>query len=429
MAGLKNEKSTNSVSKFEESNSTTPKAFNEDFDMKLIPSDPDVRTIVGRIKDKDIDLQPDFQRGEVWSEPKQRRLIDSILRDWHVPPIHVVQNPETNTQDVLDGQQRLAAIRDFVNGVFAVDGKIEPIAPEIEDLHGLRYEQLPPIWKRKFDQFTIRFFKIIDFEPEEPAELFFRLNQPVALTSAEQRNAFYGPIRTQVKDFVDLLEHVPFGFSNSRMALDDVVARVCVAIETRTIAKKLTSSQLTQRYRSKLAFSETTLLLCHYAVLNFTKSSEEWTEKVKLNKATVFSWLWASACSSSCFLDETSTVLANAIIQSERIRRTNETLPEDGLKFGRDITIKGDRCIDLVQLYVDRSSSRVSDVSSVIARDVLIRIFLADSCARLNRYELLSQTYIQVLRDPLVDFLSSNDMTSNDFINELISVHSWGQLR
>jgi hypothetical protein len=397
--------------------------------MKLIPSDPDVKTIVGRIKDKDIDLQPDFQRGEVWSEPKQRRLIDSILRDWHVPPIHVVQNPDTNTQDVLDGQQRLVAIRDFVNGVFAVDGKIEPISPEIEKLHGLRYEQLPPIWRRQFDQFTIRFFKIIDFEPDEPAELFFRLNQPVALTSAEQRNAFYGPVRTQVKEFVDILEHVPFGFSNSRMALDDVVARVCIAIETRTIAKKLTSAQLTERYRSKIPFSEETLLICYQAVVNFTKSSESWTEKVKLNKATLFSWLWASACSSKYFRETTPIVLAKAISRSDRMRHANEQPLEAGLTFAPEIKLVGDRHVDLLQFYADRSSSRVSDVASVIARDVLIWIFLADSCNALERFDLLSNPYLDALHQPLLVFLRQENLAPIEFINDLLAEHSWGQFR
>ena len=33
--------------------------------MRLIPWDPDVETIARRIKTGDIDLQPDFQRGEV----------------------------------------------------------------------------------------------------------------------------------------------------------------------------------------------------------------------------------------------------------------------------------------------------------------------------------------------------------------------------
>src|SRR5580693_1376269 len=110
--------------------------------MRLIPSDPDVETIVGRIGSGDIDLQPEFQRGEVWTRLKKQRLIDSILRDWHVPPIHVIENPNTRKQEVLDGQQRLVSIRDFVHGEFPVDGTLEAHDDEILALNSLRYAQL-----------------------------------------------------------------------------------------------------------------------------------------------------------------------------------------------------------------------------------------------------------------------------------------------
>jgi hypothetical protein len=159
--------------------------------MKLLPSDPDIQTIVARIKSEDLDLQPNFQRGEVWATSKKKKLIDSILRDWHVPPIHVVVGQE-GKQEVLDGQQRLVAIRDFVDGQFRVDGSSEPFDPNIQRLDGLKYLELPAETKRAFDQFTIRMFRLVDYRPGEPGELFFRLNQMTYLTAAEQRNAFFG---------------------------------------------------------------------------------------------------------------------------------------------------------------------------------------------------------------------------------------------
>jgi hypothetical protein len=191
--------------------------------MRLLPSDPDVETIVSRIKGRDIDLQPEFQRGEVWSKLRKQRLIDSILRDWHVPPIHVIENAASRKQEVLDGQQRLAAIRDFVDNQFPVDGQIEPLDPAIQALDDMLYRQLPEKWRRQFNQFTIRLFRIVDYQSSEPAELFFRLNQPASLTGAEQRNAFYGPVREQIKKLVstysDELNRQALGFSNSRMRM------------------------------------------------------------------------------------------------------------------------------------------------------------------------------------------------------------------
>ena len=107
---------------------------------------------------------------------------------------------------MLDGQQQLAAIRDFVEGYFSVDGNTEPLEQSIQSLHGKFYKDLPEEWRRRFNQFTIRIFRIVDYQVSEPAELFFRLNQPASLTGAEQRNAFFGPVREQIKELVGFLE-------------------------------------------------------------------------------------------------------------------------------------------------------------------------------------------------------------------------------
>ena len=101
--------------------------------------------------------------------------------------------------DVLDGQQRLAAIRDFIRSDFTIDGKITPIDAKITSLHGKYYRSLEKTDQRLLDQYTLRCFRITDYLPDEPSELFYRLNQPSMLTAGEQRNAFYGPAREQLK--------------------------------------------------------------------------------------------------------------------------------------------------------------------------------------------------------------------------------------
>ena len=265
--------------------------------MKLEPSDPDVKTLVSRIRDKELDLQPEFQRGEVWGDPKKRRLIDSILRKWHVPPIHVIERDD-GRQEVLDGQQRLVAIRDFVDGQLKVDGNIEPVSDEILELDGLTYAELPDDVARKFDRFTIRVYRLTDFEPSEPGELFFRLNQPTSLTAAEQRNAFFGPARQQVKDLVSSLEELGLGksvlgFSNSRMAYDDVIARVCLTLERQTLEEKITAGQLTNRYRSEEPFSEEVYERSERAIARFGSASSTAGTDLRFNKATLYSWLCA----------------------------------------------------------------------------------------------------------------------------------------
>ncbi len=66
--------------------------------MKLTPTEPDIKTIVDRIDQGDIDLQPDFQRQEVWSTSKKKRLIDTVLRGWSIPPVHLVETGESKLE-------------------------------------------------------------------------------------------------------------------------------------------------------------------------------------------------------------------------------------------------------------------------------------------------------------------------------------------
>lgn len=104
--------------------------------MHLTPSDPDIATLYRKIRGDRLDLQPNFQRGEVWGKGKKQRLVDSVLRGWHIPPIHVIQVPSSERQEVLDGQQRLAAIRDFIEGQFPINGEQEPLEKYIQHLMG-----------------------------------------------------------------------------------------------------------------------------------------------------------------------------------------------------------------------------------------------------------------------------------------------------
>jgi hypothetical protein len=129
--------------------------------MKLTPWEPDLRTIVDRIDRGDIDLQPDFQRQEVWATAKKKRLIDTVLRGWSIPPIHLVMTADGRLE-VLDGQQRLATIRDFLHDEFSIDGRTTPTDDKILTFHGKFYSSLDTATQRGVDQYTLRCFRIRD---------------------------------------------------------------------------------------------------------------------------------------------------------------------------------------------------------------------------------------------------------------------------
>lgn len=346
--------------------------------MRLTPSDPDIQTIVARIEDQSIDLQPNFQRGEIWSIPKRQRLVDSILRDWHVPPIHVVID-NNNRQLVLDGQQRLAAIRDFSNNLFPVDGNIQPIDPSIKLIHGLHFNELPEEWRRKFNQFTLRLFRITDYHASEPGELFFRLNQPSALTAAEQRNAFFGKAREQVKHLVermltDGLNDRFWNFTNARMAYDDIIARTCYLIEGKSLKRKITSTALADRYRSEDGFADEVISRVKDSISLLSKCKDLLQNQPSFNKATAQSWLTFLACLiNDQYIEISPEILAKFIDAFNSQRVLSDIGIEDTQNFGKLKRLAGNDSISvLMKIYEDRATSRVADVSSVVLRDFTI---------------------------------------------------------
>ncbi|WP_288364283.1 DUF262 domain-containing protein [uncultured Acinetobacter sp.] len=359
--------------------------------MRLTPSDPDIATLYRKISTGRLDLQPNFQRGEVWGKVKKQRLIDSIIRKWHVPPIHVIQSKSTDKQEVLDGQQRLVAIRDFIDGEFPVNGKQNPLDETLEKLDGLYWKNLPEEIKSQIEDFTIRILTIEDYEVDEPGELFYRLNQPTNLTSAEQRNAFFGDTRQQVKDLSMYMEeilefgHDSLGYSNSRMAYDDVLAKFLIIIELNTLKKKITANTVTARYRDGQGFSSNLIKSTTNVLDQLHDLLNNSTYKIRLNKATTLSWMLFIYA----YIRKGLNInwLKKFFYEFESFKRIKEqkiyTIHSD-YKY----ELLGDY---LIGIYLDRASARVADTMSVILRDfVLWATFYSLNKVHDNSSELIS---------------------------------------
>jgi hypothetical protein len=346
-----------------------------------------------------------------------------------VPPIHVIENSKTRRQEVLDGQQRLASIRDFVEGMFPVDGNTEPVEPAIQALDGNFYTDLPEEWKRRFNVFTIRVFRIVDYQPSEPAELFFRLNQPASLTGAEQRNAFFGPVREQIKELVEFLSQKGLNnkllaFSNSRMAYDDVLSRTALAVERRTLAEKITSSDLAALYRKDYPLGRATIQLVKEVIEHLIKAAETRHAPLpKFNKATLFSWLvFLVRGSISRNLPYNPTVLGdflsyfeetrdNALHDSELAQRPLARLVPAGRLFA---------------IYETRASARVADVSSVLLRDAVIWLTYEDF---LDSHAGIARTPLRELDRLRGAFNSKQTLLEDDLIARRLIESEWGKLQ
>lgn len=337
-----------------------------------------IKSVYTEIKEGDLDLRPNFQRGEVWSLNKKKLLIDSILREWYVPPIHTVALG-VGKSEVLDGQQRLTAIKDFLDNQFTVDGNIEPKDEDIAVLHGKKFKDLPKDVQKQIERFGITIYEITEYNQGEPSELFYRLNQTVKLTSSEARNAIFGDVRDDISSFVSYMDELGvgrniLGFSNSRMAYNDLLSRVCLLLEKNSIRYQLSDVTLTNRYRDDTSFDLNISNAVRATIELFgslSKHSQQEEIKTNLTKASSLNWMYLICCININSENIDFDKLYSAFICLETARtciKTNERFPEYIVDF---FGISQINLRELMMIYIERSSSRVMSIGSIIIRDII----------------------------------------------------------
>lgn len=167
----------------------------------------DLDTLVKRIDNKTIRLDPDYQRRHRWSDDTSSRLIESLILNIPIPVIFISQDvdvdeelsePSSSRFTVIDGQQRLTAIYSFMKNKLALVG-----LETLPELNGASYKDLPPFLTRRLEERTIRCLRIDStVDPQVKFDIFERLNTgSIKLESQELRNATVrGPFNDKLKE-------------------------------------------------------------------------------------------------------------------------------------------------------------------------------------------------------------------------------------
>lgn len=92
---------------------------------KIVKQTWSILDIYQKIESKDLILDPDYQRNNVWDSKKQTSFIESLYMGIMIPPIYVVEVPgnellSVNKYEVVDGKQRLSTILSFIKGNFVL---------------------------------------------------------------------------------------------------------------------------------------------------------------------------------------------------------------------------------------------------------------------------------------------------------------------
>jgi len=151
-----------------------------------------------------IDLQPKkYQRRLVWPFKSKVYLIDSILQGLPIPKffLQIKVDPTTGktVYDMVDGQQRMSTIFEFIKGKtsdgndFILTKKNHPQPSKfLVELEGLSFATLPSHLQQKFWLYKLSMEELTEATDDEIIDMFVRLNLNNAkLTDQENRNALF----------------------------------------------------------------------------------------------------------------------------------------------------------------------------------------------------------------------------------------------
>lgn len=155
----------------------------------------DLNTLINRIDNGSIRIDPDYQRRHRWDDSTSSRLIESLLLNIPIPTIYLSQDIDLDeesdgqaTYTVIDGQQRLTAMKNFFHNDLKLTG-----LDALSDLNGCIYSDLPRFLVRRLEDRTIGCLRIDStVDSKVKYDIFERLNSgSVELSPQELRNATY----------------------------------------------------------------------------------------------------------------------------------------------------------------------------------------------------------------------------------------------
>ncbi|KAG5730191.1 hypothetical protein E4T56_gene11691 [Termitomyces sp. T112] len=156
-----------------------------------------IQTIYNELKNKIIDVDPEYQRNVVWDDTKQGYLIDSLMNNYVVFPLVFAERigeDETMVKVCIDGKQRITAIQQFI------EGKISYRDSQLN--REIWYEKIPagkkgvvftPTQRQRFNGVRISICKYREINEHDEREVFQRVQNGVALSTHERLKAVNGP--------------------------------------------------------------------------------------------------------------------------------------------------------------------------------------------------------------------------------------------
>ena len=170
-------------------------------------TNPSIAVVYKMVERGELTLQPDFQRKFVWTHAHQEQFIDTILKGYPFPEVYICDG-EVNVakmltyKNVIDGQQRLTTIKNYIDNEFK-----EPLV-QIPT-----YQSLTESQKKSFLSYQIVMRDLGEIDEETTREIFRRINlTKFKLDNIEIQNAIYdGEFIQAAKSILENISLEKFG--------------------------------------------------------------------------------------------------------------------------------------------------------------------------------------------------------------------------
>ena len=146
-----------------------------------------------------INFEPSYQRGYVWKKTQKELLIDSLFLGYDLPKIYFHQNPIANKMfDVVDGQQRLRTIYDFLINRIKLPSDSDPI--NNFDIANKYFNELDINLQMEFQAINLDVVVLnSEYTTYDIEDMFLRYQNGETLNAAEKRKAVPGNFKTIVQ--------------------------------------------------------------------------------------------------------------------------------------------------------------------------------------------------------------------------------------
>jgi len=168
---------------------------------KRTPTTKDINLLYQLHRSGQLQLAPEFQRNSVWPPAAKAYLIDSIIVDRPIPLLFFQRGVSAQTgqpsYSVIDGQQRLRAIFDFLDNRL----KLTQSDPK-SSYYNKRFSDLPQTIVSQLLQYDLIIQELSGYSESDIKDMFVRMNKYVVnLSPQEIRHAKEeGKFRDLVED-------------------------------------------------------------------------------------------------------------------------------------------------------------------------------------------------------------------------------------